>query len=195
MTVAICGGSASGKTTFTSGLSEALDDMNPVVLHQDAYFRDWSVYPPEERERVRTANHPDAVEWDVLCGDIERLQSGGSVAARRGDGVVKPSSVILVEGHLLLWSERLRDLSHLRLFLDVDPHERVLRRLERDVQRRGGDLATAIAWYRRDVIPNFPIYTEAAKRHADLVIPYHHENPAALATVAAGIRWLVAQNS
>ena len=79
----------------------------------------------------------------------------------------------------------------IKLFMDVDAHERVLRRLLRDVAQRGGNLETAVAWYRRDVLPNFPVYTEPCKQYADLVIPFLHDNPVALQTIAAGIRDMI----
>ena len=60
ITVGIMGGSASGKTTFATALADQLAEFSPVTLHQDSYFRDWSEYSPEEREKVVTANHPDA---------------------------------------------------------------------------------------------------------------------------------------
>ena len=66
ITIGIMGGSASGKTTFAKALAEALADFSPIVLNQDSYFRDWSEYSDAERERVITANHPDAVLWDAL---------------------------------------------------------------------------------------------------------------------------------
>ena len=72
--------------------------------------------------------------------------------------------------------------------LMLKPHERVLRRLLRDVAQRGGDLEGAVAWYRRDVIPNFPAYTESCKKYADLVVPFLDENPVALQTLVAGLR-------
>ena len=95
------------------------------------------------------------------------------VPPRRGDERtnIQPSDVLIVEGHLIFWSEDLRNLMDIKLFLDVDAHERVLRRMLRDVAQRGGDLEWAINWYRRDVLPNFPVYTEPCKQYADLVIP------------------------
>ena len=198
ITVGIMGGSASGKTTFASALAEELADCSPVVLNQDSYFRDWSEYSEAERERVITANHPDAVLWDALISDIKQLRernpinvpTPGTRAARRGDEStsVQPSDVVIVEGHLIFWSEDLRDLMDIKLFLDVDAHERVLRRMLRDVAQRGGDLEWAINWYRRDVLPNFPVYTEPCKQYADLVIPFQNDNPVALHTLVAGIR-------
>ncbi len=198
ITVGIMGGSASGKTTFARALAEELADLSPVVLNQDSYFRDWSEYSEAERERVITANHPDAVLWEALITDIKKLRSRnvihvptpGTRGAQRGDEKtnVQPSDVVIVEGHLIFWSEDLRDLMDIKLFLDVDAHERVLRRMLRDVAQRGGDLEWAINWYRRDVLPNFPVYTEPCKQYADLVIPFQDENPVALQTLIAGIR-------
>ena len=198
ITVGIMGGSASGKTTFATALAEQLADFSPITLHQDSYFRDWSEYPPQEREKVVTANHPDAVQWGVLIADVEKLRSRdpietptpGTRAAHRGDEkkVTQPSDVVIVEGHLIFWNEHLRELMDIKLFLDVDAHERLLRRMLRDVGKSGGNLEGAINWYRRDVLPNFPIYTEPCKKYADLIIPFLNDNPVALHTVAAGIR-------
>jgi len=196
--VAITGGSASGKTTLAAALEKALKVFSPVTLHQDYYFRDWSKYPPEEREKIITANHPDAVQWESLIGNVRQLRArqpietppAGTRAAARKEkpATIRPSNLVIVEGHLILWNEELRGLMDVKLFVDVEPHERVLRRLLRDVAQRGGNLEGAIAWYRRDVIPNFPVYTEPCKQYADLIIPFLHENPVALQTIVAGIR-------
>lgn len=203
VTVGIMGGSASGKTTFAKALAEELQAFSPVTLNQDFYFRDWSEYSPEEREKVVTANHPDAVQWESLIGHIEQLVArqpieippAGTRAAARGDETVtvQSSDLVIVEGHLILWNEKLRDLMDVKLFIDVDAHERVLRRLLRDVAQRGGDLERAVAWYRKDVLPNFPVYTEPCKQYADLVIPFLNENPVALQTIATGIRARIVQ--
>ena len=207
ITVGIMGGSASGKTTFANALAEQLTEFPPVVLNQDSYFRDWSEYSESERERVITANHPDAVLWDALIADIKKLRDGdaidtptpGTRAAQRGNtkASVQPSDIVIVEGHLIFWSEDLRDLMDIKhdVFLDVDAHERVLRRMIRDVAQRGGDLEWCINWYRRDVLPNFPVYTEPCKQYADLIIPFQDENPVALHTLVAGIRARIAAHN
>ena len=192
------GGSASGKTTFANALAELLEEFSPIILNQDSYFRDWSEYTPEEREKKITANHPDAVCWDILISDVEKLRSrnpietptSGTRAAKRGDDskTIEPSDVVIVEGHLIYWNQELRELLDIKLFLDVDAHERVLRRMLRDVGTRSANLESAIRWYRQDVLPNYPIYTEPCKKYADLIIPFLNENPIALHTVAAGIR-------
>ena len=203
--IGIMGGSASGKTTFATALAEELAEYSPITLHQDLYFRDWSEFTPEERVKVVTANHPDAVRWDVLITDVEKLRAykpietpvPGTRAASRGDEkkTTQPSPVVIVEGHLIYWNEQLRDLIDVKLFLDVDAHERVLRRLLRDVGTRSGSLESAISWYRRDVLPNFPIYTEPCKQYADLIIPFQKDNPIALHTVVAGICSQLSENN
>ena len=198
VTVGITGGSASGKTTFAKALAEELAPLSSVILHQDSYFKDWSKYPPEVREKVVTANRPDAICWEALIGNIEELAARqpieapvpGTRAAARGEkpAAIQPGDVVIVEGHLILWNEIVRNLIDVKLFTDVDAHERVLRRLLRDVGQRGGDLERAVAWYRKDVIPNFAVYTESCKQYADLIIPFEQDNPVALQMIAAGIR-------
>ncbi|MCE2395836.1 AAA family ATPase [Candidatus Poribacteria bacterium] len=198
VTVGISGGSASGKTTLAKTLAEGLKEFSPVILHQDYYFKDWLEYPPEEREKVITANHPAAVRWEALLGHIRQLIARqpietppeGTRSFARGDApaTIQPSDLIIVEGHLILWEAALRDLMDVKLFVDVEPHERVLRRLLRDVAQRSGDLEGAVAWYRRDVIPNFSVYTEPCKAYADIVVPFVDENPVALQTLVAGLQ-------
>jgi uridine kinase len=202
LVVGISGMSGTGKTTFARALCQQLEDLTPVLLHQDRYFTDWSTYPPHERERLRTANRPDAVNWDALATHLSSLRQGqavtdpapGTGAFARGEPsrTIEPSAVILVEGHLLFWDARVRELCELKLFLETEPDERVLRRVVRDVLERGRPLEQVVAWYRRDVLPNYPTYTAPTRRYADLIIPHDVHNPRAVEVVAAGIRALLA---
>ena len=128
ITVGISGGSASGKSTFARAMADALSEFNPVILNQDRYFRDWAEFPPDEREEVRTSNHPRAVLWTELIGHIEGLAARRSVqvpvvgtrARNRGDlpQMVEPGDVLIVEGHLLFWNEELRGLMEIKKRLD-----------------------------------------------------------------------------
>ena len=196
--IGISGGSASGKTTFSAALAQNLDDIGPVILNQDRYFRDWEDYPPEERESVRTANHPRAVLWPQLVQQVEHLLDrqpiqepvpGTRASKQQAPPIdIQPADLVIVEGHLIFGNETLRDLMRLKIFLDVDPHERVLRRLLRDTQGRNASLEGAVAWYRRDVLPNFPVHTEPTRQHADLIVPFDTFNATAVELVAAGIR-------
>ena len=201
LTVAIAGGSASGKSTIARELADRLSEFRPVILNQDRYFRDWSEYPPEERRGVRTSNHPRAVVWEALESQIRELVMGRPVeepvpgtsghARGRAPSRIEPGDVILVEGHLILGREGVRDLMDVKIYVEVDPHERVLRRMLRDTSTGGMTLEEAVAWYRRDVIPNYPAHTEATRRFADLVVPFERANGVAADFVASGLRGMV----
>ena len=198
--IGISGGSAAGKTTFTDMLADRLADFGPVVLNQDSYFRDWSALPEDEREIERTANHPRAVLWEHLITHVKRLKKGraiempppGTRAFRRGDDPQKvaPDRLIIVEGHLIFSQEALRALLDIKLFLDVDTHERVLRRMLRNTSS-GMSLEDAVAWYRRDVVPNYRVYTEPTRAYADLIVPFEGDVQIAVNVVANGIRRII----
>lgn len=193
--VAIAGASGSGKSTLAGDLAAALADLRPVVLAQDGYFRDFTGLEAE-----RTANHPDAVDWPAFHAALDELAVGrvvcwpapGTRPAARGEPprTLGPAGLVLVEGLFALWDERCRTLAGLRLYTEVAEDERVLRRLHRDLTERGSTFQRAVAWYRHDVQPNYPTYTAATRRHADLVVPTERRSPAALGALAAAIREL-----
>ena len=194
----ISGGSAAGKTTFTDMLADRLADFGPVVLNKDSYFRDWSALPEDEIKR--TANHPRAVLWEPLIAHVKCLREGqaievpppGTRAFRRGDDPQKvvPERLIIVEGHLIFSQEALRALLDIKLFLDVDTHERVLRRMLRNTSS-GMSLKDAVAWYRRDVVLNYRVYTEPTREYADLIVPFEGDVQIAVDVVANGIRRMI----
>jgi uridine kinase len=196
--IGVAGGSASGKTTLANGLADLLTDLRPVVLHMDQYFRDWSEFDPDERERRRTANRPEAVAWPALIEHVRQLLDNQAVqhpvpGTRRGargspPETVEPGEILIVEGLFALWEESFRPLMDLKIFMEVDDDERVLRRLSRDIVERGGTVPSVIAWYRRDVWPNYPKYTAVGRRVADFVVPNNFSCQTAIQVLAAGVR-------
>jgi uridine kinase len=196
--VAIAGGSGTGKSTLAAALSSALESLRPVVLVQDHYFRDFAEYDPAERELVRTANHPDAVNWPEFHAALDRLAAGESVELpapgtrrrARGDPVrtLGPAGLVIVEGLFALWDERCRARAQLRLYTEVADDERVLRRVYRDVTERGGTVEGVVSWYRRDVRPNFERFTAASREYADLVVPTERHNQNMIDALSDAIR-------
>jgi uridine kinase len=194
--VVIAGASGSGKSTLAACLADRLEDLDPVVLRQDDYFRGFREFDDAERERVRTANHPDAILWDEFHAALDRLSSGaevaqpapGSRAWGRPARTLGPAGLIIVEGLFALWDERCRSGADLRIFTEVGEDEGVLRRLQRDIAERGATLDRAIAWYRRDVAPNYPVYTAPTREHADVVVPTNHPIEVAVVTLCDAIR-------
>lgn len=203
--VAISGGSATGKSTLARRLARGLEDLGPIVVGQDRYFRDFAELTPEERERQRTANHPNSLLWPAFHAALDALCSGGSIdeptpgtrAYQRGDPVqrIGPARVVIFEGLFTLWDERCRQAADLRVYTDLDDDERVLRRIERDIAERGGKLDGIISWYRRDVKPNFPTYTHSTRRYADLIVPTAGPIDVAVGALVSAVRDLAAKRS
>ncbi len=202
--IGITGGSASGKSTFARMLAEEIGPDRCAVIGQDGYFSDFSEFPEAEREAARSHNHPRSVRWEYLRADLASLRAGRRVegappatvlARSAADRVVEPTDFVIVEGHILLWDDEVRELLDLKLYLEADPHERVLRRIERTMAREGADLDAAIAWYRRDVIPHYPHYTETTRAHADLIVPFDRRNATAVRLIAAGLERLAREGA
>ena len=197
-TIGIAGGSASGKTTLARALAVSFQEYNPVILSQDRYFRDWSDYPPEERDRVRTANRPESILWPAYMEAVHKIRTGepiqepapGTRAAQYGTEpfTTQPGQVLILEGLFVLWSEELRKLLDLAIYVEVNDSERILRRLVRDLHRRGGNLERSVAWLRRDVLPNFPVFTGATKQYADLIVPNLQPDSRVVWIIAQGVR-------
>ncbi len=196
--IGITGGSASGKTTLTDKLVELLPEYRCAILHQDRYFKDFTFLPDHEREYHQTANNPDALVWPEFLDQFHRLLEGKTVTepapftrlSRRVQEpvTVEPGDVLIVEGLFALWHDGVRAEMDLRIYMEVDDDERVLRRLSRDIVERGGTVPGVIAWYRKDVAPNFPRFTKATARYADLIVPNHRSCDVAARLIADGIR-------
>lgn len=200
--LAICGGSASGKSTLASAIAERSSDLRPVVLEQDWYFRDFAEYDAAQREQAVTANHPDAVLWPAFHEALRTLVDGKVVQVpapgtrthgRRPTQPLGPGRLLIVAGLFTFWDRQCRELADLRVFTEVSEDERVLRRVSRDVNERGRSLERVVSWYRHDVAPNYPVYTAAFRSCADLVVPTGHDVSVAVAAICAALRALAHQ--
>ncbi len=176
--IGIAGGSGSGKSTFTRRLKERFHDDIALIYH-DNYYKDQSDLSPEERA-LTNYDHPDALETDLLYEHLLALKEGHSISCpvydfnvhNRSDQMVlvDPRPVVLVEGILVLADPRLCDLFDLKIFVDADADERVLRRIVRDVRKRGRDLEGIIDQYLTTVKPMHYHYVEPSRYRADLVL-------------------------
>lgn len=176
--IGIAGGTGSGKSTFTNRLKKQFGDDITVIYH-DNYYRQRDDIPFEKRKKINY-DHPDALETDMLVEHLKKLRSGESVVCpvydfsqhnRSKDTIViKPSKVIIIEGILVLQDERLRNLMDIKIFVEADADERILRRALRDVEERGRDLRGIMEQYLTTVKPMHYLYVEPSKRQADVVI-------------------------
>ncbi|MEE1032087.1 MAG: uridine kinase [Ruminococcus sp.] len=176
--IGIAGGTGSGKSTFTNRLKEEFGEQISVVYH-DNYYKAQDGLSFEERKKTNY-DHPAALETDLLIQHIKDLKRGKTIACpvydysqhNRTDRtvLVKPSRIILVEGILVLQDERLRDLLDVKIYVEADADERILRRAVRDVEERGRDLRGIMEQYLTTVKPMHYLYVEPTKAKADIVI-------------------------
>lgn len=178
MMIGIAGGSGSGKSTFTNRIKERFKE-NVTIIYHDSYYRDQSHLPMEERVRVNY-DHPDSLETELLIKHLHMLRHGESIDCpvydftvhNRSDRTrrIDPSRIILVEGILVLSDPALREFFDLKVYVDADADERILRRIRRDVKERGRDLDGIIDQYLTTVKPMHAQFVEPAKSNADIVL-------------------------
>ena len=197
LVIGIAGGSGSGKTTVVRAIKEKLKDEKVVVIPQDAYYKDSSDLTDEEK-RAHNFDHPDAIDWELLCGQLRELKAGKSVeqpvysyisCSRSKTETVKvePADVIIIEGILIFSCKELRDQMDIKLFVDADDDDRLMRVMARDITERGKDVSWVIERYSRTVKPMYPQFIEPSKRYADVIIPQGGHNKVAIEVITATV--------
>ena len=176
--IGIAGGTGSGKSTFTNRLKEEFKD-NVSVIYYDNYYKRRDDVTLEERKGFNY-DHPDAFDTELLIEHMKALKAGQAIECpvydftlyNRSDETVtiNPSKVIIVEGILVLQNEQLRNLLDIKIFVEADADERILRRVIRDVKERGRDVEGIAKQYLTTVKPMHYIYVEPTKALADIVI-------------------------
>lgn len=176
--IGIAGGTGSGKSTFTNRLRDAFPE-EVAIIYYDNYYKAQDDIPFEERKKTNY-DHPDAFETELLMEHLKELRAGRSIQCpvydytrhTRSDEVtvVEPRAIILLEGILVLHDPQLREQMDIKIFVEADADERILRRVKRDVQERGRDLDGIIEQYLTTVKPMHYRYVEPSKAQADLVI-------------------------
>lgn len=176
--IGIAGGTGSGKSTFNNRLKQYFGD-NITVIYHDNYYRQHDDLSFAERQTINY-DHPKSLETDLLIEHLQKLRQGQSVECPVYDFsqhnrsketiTIKPSRVIVVEGILILQDERLRNMFDIKIFVEADADERILRRILRDMKERGRDLENIIDQYLTTVKPMHYLYVEPSKTSADIVI-------------------------
>ena len=187
--IGIAGGTGSGKTTVVRKLLERLPKGEVVVIPQDSYYKDSSHVPIEERQNINF-DHPDAFEWPLLAKHIEQLKNGQAVeqpiydyitSSRLQETVhVEPKEIIIVEGIMALRDYHLRQQMDLKIFVDADADDRLIRVAKRDIVERGRTIEAVMERYQRVLKPMHEQFIETCKRYADVIIPQGGHNNAAI---------------
>lgn len=200
VTIAVAGGSGSGKTTVSNAILERVGSDHIAYIPHDAYYRDLGHVALLDRTAINF-DHPDALDTPLMREHIIQLQNWQPVHIpvydftkhRRTDEsiVVAPQPIILVEGILVLAESSLRPLFDVKIFVDTDPDLRLIRRLRRDIQERGRTAESVISQYLETVRPMHLEFVEPSKRYADVIIPEGGFNMVAIDMVSDRIRSLL----
>jgi len=195
--IGVAGGSGSGKTTVVRKIVKSLGTDQVTVLHHDSYYRDASHLSLEERQQINY-DHPDSLETELLVCHLQELRAGTQVevpvydftthsrtAARERAPARK---VIILDGLLILWDRRLRELMDIKVFVDTDPDIRFIRRLSRDIDQRGRSAESVIRQYLETVRPMHLEFVEPSKRYADLIVPQGGHNRVAVDMLITKVR-------
>ncbi len=187
--IGIAGGTGSGKTTVVNKIIKSLPAGEVAVRPQDSYYKDSSHIPPEERSKINF-DEPAAIEWSLLVKHLQDLKAGKTIqmptysyltCTRQEETVeVKPSDVVIVEGILVLTDPTIREMLDVKVFVDADADDRLIRVIARDCIERGRTPEIVIHRYEDVLKPMHSMYIEPSKRYADLIIPQGGSNTVAI---------------
>jgi uridine kinase len=200
LTIAVAGGTGSGKTTVAEEILKRVGADRIAYLQHDSYYLDRSQMPLDPRQ-LPNFDHPNSLETDLLVKHLRQLKSGHAaqvpiydfttdrrVAETRS---VSPQPVILVEGLLIFVEKKLRDQFDIKIYVDADNDIRFIRRLRRDIAERGRTMESVIDQYLNTVRPMHLEFVEPSKRYADVIIPEGGFNTVALDMVVARIEGML----
>ncbi len=198
--VGVSGGTASGKTTFFEAILDRVGRERVAFIQHDAYYRDLSHLPMEERRQVNF-DHPESLESELLAAHLDALCRGEGVdvplydftshVRRAETRRVEPRPVILVEGILIFSEKPLRERFDIKIYVDADPDLRFIRRLRRDIAERGRTMDSVIAQYLNTVRPMHLEFVESGKRYADVIVPEGGFNAVAVDMIATRLMAMV----
>ncbi len=196
MVIGIAGGSGSGKTTVVKKIMSLFPKQDVILLSQDNYYKDISHLSAESRKETNF-DHPDSIEFSLLEQQIIQLLKGHSVVqpaysyltcARSEGKVIEPKKVIVVEGILLFTDATLRQLFDVKIFVDAQADERLIRLIKRDTIERGRDAAEVLNRYEKTVRPMHDQFIEPSKKYADIIVPLGGHNQVAIKVLASMIK-------
>lgn len=198
--IGIAGGTGSGKTTVVRQILDSLPREEVAVMPQDCYYNDNRHIPLEERLKMNY-DEPAAIEWKLLCRHLQELKEGKTVQMPTYDFItcsrlqktvtVEPREVVVVEGILVLADKPLRDMMDVKVFVDADADERLIRVIHRDCIERGRTPQMVIDRYTETLKPMHELYIEPSKRYADLIVPQGGHNKVAVKLLTDYIRSLL----
>lgn len=194
--IGICGGSGSGKSTIVKEISNLVPKHKLSIIEEDSYYKDQSDMSFSERLKT-DYDHPSAFDHELMNEHIGDLISGKSINKpiynfeennRTKDTIlVEPTEVIIIEGLMILFEEKIRNLLDIKVYIDTDSDMRIIRRVLRDINERGRTVDSVITQYLKTVRPAHFQFIEPSKRYADIIIPEGGQNKVAIELLRARI--------
>jgi len=198
--IGISGASASGKSLLANTIVSELGSDQVVVISEDAYYKDHSNIPFEERAKINY-DHPDSIDHELLRDHLLQLQQGKSVKIpiynhsqhirEKQTREIGQHAIIVLEGILLFVESHLRDIMDILIFMDTPLDVCLIRRLKRDIKDRGRSLDSVLKQYEETVRPMYLQFIEPSKRYADLIVPRGGGNRIAIEMIQAKMRELL----
>ena len=194
--IGICGGTGSGKTTLAERIYKEFKDR-AVYIQMDNFYKDRSDLTYEERTKINY-DHPDAFDMDIFVDAVKTIKAGNSavipqydfsVHNRKSEWItIESKPLIILEGILLFQNQELFNLMDIKIFVDTDADERILRRAARDMRERARSLESIISQYLTTVKPMYEQYVEPFKKNADIIVPGGGRNSVAFEMITNTIR-------
>ena len=198
--IGISGASASGKSLLANTIVNELGSDRVVVISEDAYYKDHSNIPFEERAKINY-DHPDSIDHLLLYQHLQELQAGKTVEVPiynhsqhvrdKETRRIGQHAIIVLEGILLFVEQQLRELMDIRIFMETALDICLIRRLKRDIKDRGRSLDSVLKQYEETVRPMYLQFIEPSKRYADIIVPRGGGNRIAIDMIKAKMRELL----
>lgn len=195
--IGIAGGSGSGKTTVVNKIIKSLPKNSVAVISQDAYYRDSGHLSPEDRKKINF-DHPSSIEFSLLVDHIDQLAEGNTIGMpiysyltctrAKETTPVEPKKIVIVEGILILTNPRLRKRLGIKVYVDADSDDRLMRIIWRDIEERGRSFKEVLDHYQASVRPMHLLFIEPNKRYADIIIPQGGKNQIAIDILTSSIK-------
>ena len=198
--IGIAGGTGSGKSTVVKKIVESLPPHYVAVVPLDSYYNDTTEMTQEERRAINF-DHPDAFDWKLLIKQVNSLRDGIAIEQPTYSYIlnnrlpetikVEPKPVIIIEGIMTLLNKKLREMMDLKIFVDCDSDERLIRNIQRDTVDRGRTVSMVMERYMEVLKPMHEQFIEPTKRYADIIIPQCGENIKGISILCKYIEGLV----
>ncbi len=195
--IGIAGGSGCGKSTVVKQIIKRLPKDSVTVIPQDSYYKDNGHLSPDERALINF-DHPSSIEFNLLIKHLDELSEGNVIGmpiysyltcARATETIpVYPREVVIVEGILILSNPRLRERLDIKIFVDADPDDRLMRIIRRDIEERGRSFSQVLDHYEVFVKPMHLQFIEPTKRYADIIVPQGGANHVAIDILSSRIK-------